>query len=888
MGGFYELYEYTLPDSIKLDDLAAMLELQISGSGENRRCGFPLASVERYLGKLMARNMRVAIIDQAGKDHLSPSKTFYRQITRIVTKGAPYLSSSDDNASDSIRGNCFLLSLAVEPRKTIASPVKIGLSWTDITTGDFFVCESLESTLASDLARISPAEILTLPEELLPPFVSRIIREKAELDDVQLTFRESSLDPMACFEICKHIQSRLDPMDTIRKSLKAKDYAAEALEMSLGVGKQSMKLLRQTATHGSLLAAGSLFKYLNELFCGREPHFKVQNNIGSEAKECVMHIDPSSMASLEIVKTIRDNERKGTLLAEVNQTKTPQGERLLTSRLKSPSTDITEIKRRQSLIEIFHCLPPSSLLLQTTQDRLTKIRDIERSLQRIHLNSAKPRDVSNLLSSLEHVDELRTSMKNHIQASTNNQESQVPNVLVELTNRLNPPMEFVKQYKNLFAAAAAKDEEGDGIYNSGSKLLKSRVWQAGQIGDGISKEVDVWKKKRNDCEKKIIALKNRLTKLFGTEVSLLDDPKDGAHVSVNRNRSQAIDDHESFESLPRQSLVSKKKYRHEDWTKLSTQHKEILEKLTDAELRVFGEACDQIREHTAAIIQTSEAVAELDVTVSMAFLASKWGYVKPEIVDERVMELKDSRHPVVENMQLLRSHSFTTNDLLLDSETRVWIMTGPNMGGKSTFLRQVALIAIMAQAGLYVPASYAKLGIMDAVFSRVGSSDNLAGNQSTFRVEMEETADIVKRATERSLIIMDEVGRGTSSQDGLAIACGVLDRLLTVNKSLCLFATHYHELPLLLSYQMGNDGGSVKNTKCVRTAITFLPDGQYSYCYSIEEGVSDSSHGIEAARVAGMPEDVIETSRKLQRVLMAVRKTDEVALGEMMRKASAV
>ncbi|KAJ3204915.1 hypothetical protein HDU82_005523, partial [Entophlyctis luteolus] len=233
--------------------------------------------------------------------------------------------------------------------------------------------------------------------------------------------------------------------------------------------------------------------------------------------------------------------------------------------------------------------------------------------------------------------------------------------------------------------------------------------------------------------------------------------------------------------------------------------------------------------HTSDIVLTSEAIAEIDFAASNGFIAGRWNYIKPEIVDERVIEIKEGRHVVVENMQLLRSKTFTANNLNLNQDVRNWIITGPNMGGKSTFLRQCALIVIMAQAGLFVPASFAKIGVMNSIFSRVGASDNLSADQSTFRVEMEETANILKNADSRSFVIMDEVGRGTSSQDGLALACGIMQRIITKNQSLCLFATHYHELPLLLSLQMNSYKKNSKelripSAKCFKSSIVFAED----------------------------------------------------------------
>ncbi|ORY48144.1 hypothetical protein BCR33DRAFT_59388 [Rhizoclosmatium globosum] len=904
VGGFYELFEYAQPVEMNLDAIAQLLDLHISkeSASQPRMCGFPLASLDRYVPRLVAEaNVRVAIVDQVTKDHWSPTKNFSRAVTRIVTKGAPLLTSvSDESAEIELHhGNCFLLSLAVLPAQSLNSPIRIGLSWTDISTGEFFVFESSEETLESDLTRISPSEIVTCNENSMPPAIFKTIRERAEIAGIQITHRPHANDPMFCIKQCEHVQARLDPMNVLRHSLKATDFATKALSALDSTQNESTpRLLGQNTTVPTLFAAGALFAYLNELFCGLEPHFNYtsSNSVTSGPDICatgIMHIDSATMTSLEIVKSIRDHDKKGSLISEINQTKTSQGERLLVSRLKSPSTNIQEIRRRHNLIESFHSLPASSPLLTETQRHLSQIRDLERGLQRLHLQSAKPKDVILLLQSLEQIQTLREYLLDFAEPNSNND-------LIQLVKRLSPPMDVVNEYKGLFTEtntitntnddADVVDETsvlpGSVVQGMGaSKLLKGKIWVPGTIGAGISEELDLLKNKKVECENKIEELKNKLTQQYGSEVALVEDPRDGPCISVKLkdNVTDLVEADKSIGKIHRQKHATKKKYTHAKWTQLFNMYKAIQDQQIQTELRIFEEACQKIRNKTPEIIRTSEAVAELDVTVSMAFIASKWNYVKPEMVEECGLELKESRHPVVENMQLLRSNSYTSNDAALNQDTRTWIITGPNMGGKSTFLRQIALIAIMAHAGLYVPATLAKIGIMDAVYSRVGASDNLAANQSTFRVEMQETANIVKRATPRSLIIMDEVGRGTSSQDGLALACGVLERVLKVNQSMCLFATHYHELPLLLAHQMGvGPEGSVEGTKYKRTAIRFMGDGNFTYCYSLEDGVSESSYGIEAAKVAGMPSDVIEVATKLQRVLLHMRRKDEKALGELL------
>ncbi|KAI8843508.1 muts domain V-domain-containing protein [Chytriomyces cf. hyalinus JEL632] len=900
MGGFYELYEYCTPD---LDMLADALNLTVSSPPNTfRRAGFPLHQIERYVSRLASAGgglrRSVAIVDQVAKDHLSPGKNFTRAVTRIVTPGTP-LPTSADSVADT-NENCFLLSLIALPSTETNEPLRIGLSWTDINTGEFAVFESSLETLLSDLTRIAPTEIVCNLKEDLPPAVASIVQQLSDLQSVHITYRGIDLfDPPSCIAKAVKVQQRIYPIESLRGSLQN-----TSLEESIKLKPNRVRYMNHDASEASVAAAGALFGYLNEIFCGFEPHFHFNSNTVSK-QGATMHIDAATMASLEIVKTMRDHEKRGSLLSEMDQTKTAQGFRLLASRLKSPSTELQEIQRRHAVIESF-CEKTQNNLLETTQSYLSKIRDMERCLQRVHLQSAKPRDVLNLLQSMEVADSLRTFLRN--ESSSLLQSSDLLNVV----EKIALPMDLVQTYKNVFSDALALSANGNGVgedevvdedgskndgFGGASRALSGYSrgkFQTGIIGRGISVELDNLRAKLESYDDQESNLKAMLTRQYGVEVILSEDAKEGPCVSVPSGKAGVnaaaltmIQSDKLVEALRRQTLVTKHKFKHTKWTKLFEERKMNEEAIIRAETAIFEECCDSIRAKSSEIIATAEAVAEIDVSASMALIASQWNYVKPNMVDEVIVDVKDARHPVVENMQILRAQTFTVNDLYLDPETRVYIMTGPNMGGKSTFLRQSAILSIMAQAGLYVPASSARLGVMDAVYSRVGASDNLAGNQSTFRVEMEETAHILLRATNRSLVIMDEVGRGTSSQDGLALACGIIKRVLHVNKSLCLFATHYHELPLLLAYQLGGSVAkqeqeqfNIPGAKCVKTTIKFGDNGEFTYSYSVEEGVSDRSYGIEAARLAGLPSDVIQESIKLQRILMDVRKRDEDLLAQ--------
>ncbi|KAJ3353934.1 hypothetical protein HDU83_006139 [Entophlyctis luteolus] len=504
------------------------------------------------------------------------------------------------------------------------------------------------------------------------------------------------------------------------------------------------------------------------------------------------------------------------------------------------------------------------------------VRDLERNLQRLHVRLAKPRDFKSILESLASAQRLKEYLSSVIDHNTHKE-------LAQVVEKMLPPISVVQKYQNLFGDITEEDldnanfmggekkkSDSNEFLTLGPKLMKSRAWQPGTIGPGVSKVIDKLRAQHAILVEEKRDLATKLSERYhGVPVELIDDPKDGPCMSITTSKLsskvlQAVNSDLNVGSLHRQKHLSKQKFVHQEWINLYDRAKGIEDELIRQESRIFEDACQEIINHTSDIVLTSEAIAEIDFAASNGFIAGRWNYIKPEIVDERVIEIKEGRHVVVENMQLLRSKTFTANNLNLNQDVRNWIITGPNMGGKSTFLRQCALIVIMAQAGLFVPASFAKIG-----------------------VEMEETANILKNADSRSFVIMDEVGRGTSSQDGLALACGIMQRIITKNQSLCLFATHYHELPLLLSLQMNSYKKNSKelripSAKCFKSSIVFAENGEFAYQFSMEEGVSDRSYGIEAAFVAGLPSEVIQEAVKMQRVLMQLRTRDEAALRELL------
>ncbi|KAJ3411985.1 Mismatch repair protein msh3 [Chytridiales sp. JEL 0842] len=787
VGGFYEIYEY----QTYMEEIASLLDLSIGGR-DTKFAGFPVASLNRYVERLLAKGRTVAIVDQVAKDSISSGKNFTRDVTRIITPGTAITEAGQDGG----RENCFLLTVVMMDQKKgrkastakVNSDTHLGLAWTDVNTGDFVISECTVDTLLTELARVSPKEVLI--QESLAPQVSSILTEKASSDGFLLTTKPDSwFKENKCIERYTQFEQKLKP------------------ELALPFRKTSSKSNHTGLSDLSVLAAGTILSYINEVFCGLDPFFHVSSSVETEA---VMKIDPATMQSLEITRTIREKDIKGSLLNTIDNTKTAAGSRLLSSRIRAPSTSINEINRRLNLAEVFQ---KDTLFLADTRSQLSLIRDMERCVQRMHLNSARPIDLSNIIQTLSSVSKLKKSLLAYASKISSTE-------LEESASRINPLDEITAKYEAFF---------GD------PESAPSKLASLGVVSDGFSKELDSLRKKYEKILDAVKALEAKLSMDYGVDIVLAEDPRDGPVLSVPIGKSDSaailkkVNADEDVEEMARQKHTTRRKFKHS--------------------VRVESQTFKLIRDRTEEIISTSKAIAEIDVAASSAIAALDRGYVKPNIVDGDIIDIKHGRHPVVESMQTTRGSSFIPNDIHLGGEEpRSWLLTGPNMGGKSTFLRQCALITIMAQAGLFVPATEATLGIVDQVFSRVGSSDNLAGNQSTFMVEMVETANILKHATSRSLVIVDEIGRGTSSQDGLSLATAILEHLVQVNKSLTLFATHYHELSGLLQ---NVNAESLKNVKCMKTMIHMNKDGSFSYLYEIHEGISERSYGIQVASLAG-------------------------------------
>ena len=563
--------------------------------------------------------------------------------------------------------------------------------------------------------------------------------------------------------------------------------------------------------------AGALIHYVSE---------ELRHNVGHIRTLHVRHadefltLDESTCVNLDLIPQ-RGKAQEVTLLGVLNNTQTPMGARLLRAWLVRPLRNAAAIGARLDTVE---CLTRQRLLLNDLREKLTSVRDLERLIARIGSGRGNARDVKALSGSLMPVPAIRERME------------QADNALLrETAAHLHPLPELVDLIENAIADAPAAGLKDGGIIRPGyhAELDELRA---------LASEGHAWLAKYQTAEQErtgIKTLKVRHNKIFGF------------YIEVSKGQTGAVPP----EYERRQTLVNAERYITPELKAYEQKIFGAQERSTAMEFELFCAIRDQVVAQTSVVQETADALAQLDALASLADRALALGYVRPEIAEHDALEIRDGRHPVIE--QLPDAEQFVPNDTLLDCRrNQIMLITGPNMAGKSTYIRQVALIAIMAHIGSFVPARQAKIGLLDRVFTRVGAGDDLARGRSTFMVEMQETANILNNATDKSLIVLDEIGRGTSTFDGISIAWAVAEYLHNTPrvKAKTLFATHYHELTdLALTL------GGVKNyTVQVREhgdSVVFLR--------RIAQGTADKSYGIHVARLAGMPADVIDRSREI-------------------------
>lgn len=780
LGDFYEMF---FEDAITV---SRELELTLTGKscGAEERapmCGVPYHAAEGYLNRLVKKGYKVAICEQVEDPKLAKG-IVKREVIRIVTPG----TNTDSQALDETKNNYIMCIVYLAD--------KYGVSIADVSTGDYFVTEvDNERKLFDEITKYSPVEI--------------ICNEAFYMSGVDLEDMKNRLN------ICiSSLDSWYFSDDTAIKTLK-EHFKIHSLE---GIGLNDFSC-------GSI-AAGSLLKYLYDTQKNSLSHMAA---IHPYVTGKFMIIDSSTRRNLELVETLREKSKRGSLIWVLDKTKTAMGARMLRNYIEQPLIEKNEITERFDAIEE---LNDHIITREELREYLNSIYDLERLITRVSYQTANPRDL--------------IAFKNSI--------AMLPPIKTLLEDFFCPLMQNIREDLDTLEDIFQQIEAG--IVEEPPILMHD----GGIIKEGFHEEVDRLRKAKTegkawlaDLEAKerdktgIKNLKIKYNKVFGYYLEVTNSYKDLVPEYFTR----------------KQTLANAERYITPELKELEDIILGAEDKLTVLEYELFRNIRETVANEVIRIQKTAKAIARLDVMASLAYVAEQNHFCRPNLNEKGIIDIKGGRHPVVEKM--IHNDMFITNDTYLDNQKqRISIITGPNMAGKSTYMRQTALIVLMAQIGSYVPADSANIGIVDRIFTRVGASDDLASGQSTFMVEMTEVANILRNATPDSLLILDEIGRGTSTFDGLSIAWAVVEHISNPKLlgAKTLFATHYHELTEL--------EGKLDNVNNYCVAVKEKGD-DIVFLRKIVPGGADKSYGIQVAKLAGLPESVLERAKVIVEELSA-------------------
>ena len=809
MGDFYELFFDDAVVASKALDIA----LTKRGKHENAdipMCGVPFHAYESYLAKLIRQGYKVAICEQTEDPKEAKKRgaksVVSRAVTRLVTAG----TLTEDHLLDS-RKNNFIMAV-------LRQNETLGLAWLDVSTGDFYTQElSLKDKnegviLSSVLARLNPVEIVVADQFLQNPGIFGILNEYRE----QLTVLP---------------QARFNSENAHKRLL---DVYRVATLNSFG-----------SFSRAEITAAGVLLDYIETTQKGKMPRIEKPVKL---LEQNVMEIDGATRRSLELLDS-QTGDKSASLLAVIDRTVTGIGARLLVSRLATPLVDIDEINKRLDVIEFFIAFPQ---IRQDLRALLKSCPDIERALSRISLGRGGPRDLANIRQALEIIPRLKNLLQSVESSSTEQIVRQLPPAVQNILSRFNAQNQLVMTLAN-----ALTDE------------LPLLARDGGFVRNGYFPPLDEVKTLKDDSHQLITRLQSKYAEQTGiSQLKIKYNNVIGYFIEVPSKFATEILADKSF--IHRQSVLNAARFTTVELTELENNIRGAAEKALAMELEIFDNLIKDVLTAADDISRSAKAMAEFDVGAALADLAVEKNYCRPQIDESLVFDIKNGRHPVVENaIAKAHSGSFVGNDCCLsDDNSKIWLLTGPNMAGKSTFLRQNAIIAVMAQMGSYVPCDAAYIGVIDKIFSRVGASDDLAKGRSTFMVEMVETAAILNQADERSFVILDEIGRGTATFDGLSIAWAVVEHLHEVNRCRALFATHYHELTTLTS-------------KLNRMSLHCMKIKEYNdeviFLHEVIKGAADRSYGIHVAKLAGLPSVVVQRAEQVLESLETGDKEQQIS-----------
>ena len=793
LGDFYEMF---------FDDaLTASKELEITLTGkecglEERApmCGVPYHAVDSYLSRLVQKGYKVAIAEQMEDPKLAKGLV-KREVIRVVTPGTITSAQAlDETKNNYLMGIVYLAD-------------KMGVSVADITTGDFLVTEvSTDRALFDEINKFSPAEVICNDAFSMSGISLEDLKDRYH-------FTVSALD------------SHFFQDDSCRRVLR-EHFKVGSLE-GLGLGDYDC----------GVIAAGAVLQYLYETQKSTLDHL---TTIVPYATGNYMVLDSSTRRNLELLETMREKQKRGSLLWVLDKTRTAMGARLLRTWIEQPLICREEILKRQNAIEELNL---NYISREELGEYLNPVYDLERLIGRISYKTANPRDLLAFRNSIAMVPHIKRLLGEF-----------TSDALKELEQELDP----LEDLEDLITRAIVEEPP-------------ITVREGGMIRDGYNEEADRLRHAKTEGKTWLAELEARERESTGIKnLKVKYNKVFGYYFEVTNSFKDLVPEY----FIRKQTLTNAERYTTDELKNLEDVILGAEDKLFSLEYDLFCGVRDAIAAEVVRIQKTARAIAAVDVFVSLSVVATRSNYVKPQINEKGTIQIKGGRHPVVEKM--MRDDMFVANDTILDnSRNRISIITGPNMAGKSTYMRQTALIVLMAQIGSFVPADQANIGICDRIFTRVGASDDLASGQSTFMVEMTEVANILRNATRNSLLILDEIGRGTSTFDGLSIAWAVVEHISNTRLlgAKTLFATHYHEL----------------------TELEGLMSGVTNYCIAVKEqgddivflrkivkGGADKSYGIQVAKLAGVPDSVISRAKELVEQLVdsdLTARTREIAEG---------
>ena len=776
MGDFYE----TFYEDAKVCSKVLGLTLTSRSKGENPvpLAGVPYHAVEGYLKKMLQAGFRVAVCEQV-EDPKTAKGVVKRDVVRIVTPG----TLTDDILLDAKQDN-FLCAVSLGTRDRAV------ISWVDISTGHFFVQQIPEERLLDELLRLAPAECLLADRrgELFEAETKKLVADIRQLTTAIITERPGWY---------------FDPYQARQRLLK--HFGTATLE-GFGIDDSDDALIPP---------AGAIIEYLNETQRTTLGHIRSLKKI---SRESFLQIDPASLRSLEVLRTIRTESKKGSLLDCLDETITGMGARKFRNWLCMPLCELSAIERRQDAVEE---VVGADAQLAEIRRLLANICDTERIAARISTCRASPRDLVALAGTLRQIPTLREILKQFRGQG-----------LTELAGQCDSMDELA----DLLEAAIEPDPP-------------SHLRDGGVIRAGFSQELDHLRSISRDGQSWLRNYQKQQAERTGiANLRIGYNKVFGYYIEINHSSASKV----PADYVRKQTIKNAERYITDELKEYETQALSAEEKALELEQQLFEQLRRQSAQYVSRLQALAEAIAQCDCLAALAFSAMRRSYIRPKMTSGGELVIHEGRHPVLS--QMLGS-DFVPNDIELGNGAGdVLVITGPNMSGKSTYIRQVALLVLMAQTGSFIPAKDAQIGLVDRIFTRVGASDELVRGQSTFMVEMTETANIINNATGKSLVILDEVGRGTSTYDGLSLAWAITEHIASALKCRTLFATHYHELTELAEL--------FANVKNCNVAVREWMD-EVVFLHKILPGGTDKSYGLHVAKLAGVPKTILERSKEI-------------------------